>query len=136
MTSNHLFKIVLADDHRLVRQGIKRIIEEDGDMKVIGEAGDGVELLELLKKIHPDLVICDIAMPRMRGLEAAQRVKKTYPDIKVVILSMHRSREYLRQAMAAGVDGYVLKDDADTSLHTAIQEVRHGKTYFSPLLSA
>ena len=135
MTSNHLYKIVLADDHRLVRQGIKRIIEADGQMKVIGEANDGVELLELLEEVHPDLVICDIAMPRMRGLEAAQRVKNAYPDIKVIILSMHRSREYLRQAMAAGVDAYVLKDDADTSLYTAIQEVRRGKTYFSPLLS-
>jgi DNA-binding NarL/FixJ family response regulator len=136
MTSIHFYKIVLADDHRLVRQGIRRIIEADGDIKVIGEAGDGVELLELLEKIHPDLVICDIAMPRLRGLEAAQRVKNVYPDIKVIILSMHRSREYLHRAMSAGVDGYVLKEDADTSLYAAIQEVRHGKTYFSPLLSA
>jgi len=136
MTSNHLYKIVLADDHVLVRQGIKRIIEEDSGMKVVGEAGDGLELLELLEKIHPDLVVCDIAMPRLRGLEAAQRVKKLYPDIKVLILSMHRSREYLRQAMLAGVDGYVLKEDADTALYTAIQKVRRGQQYFSPLLSA
>lgn len=135
MNSNHLYKIVLADDHRLVRQGIKRIIEEDGKMKVIGEAGDGVELLEILEKVHPDLVICDIAMPRLRGLEAAQRVKNLYPDIKVLILSMHRSKEYLRQAMAAGVDGYVLKDDADTALQTAIQEIQAGESYFSPLIS-
>lgn len=135
MNSNHLYKIVLADDHRLVRQGIKRIIEEDGKMKVIGEAGDGLELLEILEKVRPDLVICDIAMPRLRGLEAAQRVKNLYPGVKVLILSMHRSREYLRQAMAAGVDGYVLKEDADTALQIAIQEIRTGKTYFSPLLS-
>jgi DNA-binding NarL/FixJ family response regulator len=118
-----------------VRQGIKRIIEEDGKMKVIGEAGDGVELLELLEKVHPDLVICDIAMPRLRGLEAAQRVKNLYPGIKVLMLSMHRSKEYLRQALVAGVDGYVLKEDADTALQTAIQEIKAGKTYFSPLIS-
>jgi DNA-binding NarL/FixJ family response regulator len=135
MGSNHVYKIVLADDHRLVRQGIKRIIEENGDMRVIGEAGDGMELLEILQKIHPNLVICDIAMPRLRGLEAAQRVKNLYPDVKVIMLSMHRSREYLKQAMAAGVDGYVLKEDADTALTTAIGEVRRGNTYFSPLLS-
>lgn len=133
--TNHFYKIVLAEDHVLVRQGIKRIIEEDGDMQVIGEAGDGLELLELLEKVHPDLAILDIAMPRMRGLEAAQRVKKLYPDIKVLILSMHKSREYLRQALAVGVDGYVLKEDADTALYTAIQEVRRGNTYFSKLLS-
>jgi len=135
MGSNHLYKIVLADDHVLVRQGIKRIIEEDSGMKVVGEAGDGLELLELLEKIHPDLIVCDIAMPRLRGLEAAQRVKNLYPDIKVLILSMHRSREYLRQAMLAGVDGYVLKEDADTALYTAIQAIRRGQQYFSPLLS-
>ncbi|MCX5891990.1 MAG: response regulator transcription factor [Deltaproteobacteria bacterium] len=135
MGSNHIYKIVLADDHRLVRQGIKRIIEENADMRVVGEAGDGMELLEILEKLHPDLVICDIAMPRLRGLEAAQRVKNLYPDIKVLMLSMHRSREYLNQAMAAGVDGYVLKEDADTALTTAIEEVRRGNTYFSPLLS-
>ena len=132
--SNHLFKIVLADDHVLVRRGIKRIIEEDGDLKVVAEAGDGLELLELLQKISPDLVICDIAMPRLRGLEACARVKKLYPHIKVLILSMHKSKQYLRQAMAAGVEGYLLKEDADTALSTAIQAIRSGKTYFSPLL--
>ncbi len=135
MNSNHLFKIVLADDHVLVRRGIRKIIEEDSRMKVIGEAGDGLELLEILKKMQPDLVVLDIAMPRLRGLEAAKRVKELYPDIKVLILSMHRSKEYMRQAQLAGVDGYVLKEDADTSLKTAIRAIRRGKSYFSPLLS-
>jgi DNA-binding NarL/FixJ family response regulator len=134
MTTNQKYSIILADDHRLVRQGIKRIIEEDGSMKVVGEAGDGLELLDLLQKIQPDLVVCDIAMPRLRGLEACFRVKKLYPHIKVLILSMHKSKEYLRQAKAAGVDGYVVKDDADIALYGAIQAIRNGKTYFSPLL--
>ena len=102
---------------------------------IASEAGDGVEHLEILEKIHPDLVVVDIAMPRLRGLEAARRVKNLYPAIKVLILSMHRSKEYLLQAMAAGVDGYVLKEDADTALHTAIQKIRRGKNYYSPLLS-
>lgn len=135
MSKNHLYKIVLADDHVLVRRGIKRIIEEDGDMKVVGEAGDGLELLDILNNIQPDLVVCDIAMPRLRGLEACSQVKKLYPHIKVLILSMHKSKEYLRQAKAAGVDGYVLKEDADTALHTAIQAIRADKTYYSPLLT-
>jgi DNA-binding NarL/FixJ family response regulator len=134
VNSNHQYKIILADDHALVRRGIKKLIEEDGNLKVIGEAGDGLELLDLLEKIHPDLVVLDIAMPRLRGLEAAQRVKDLYPDIKVLILSMHKSKGYLQQAKSTGVEGYVLKEDADTALSTAIREIRHGKTYFSPLL--
>jgi DNA-binding NarL/FixJ family response regulator len=101
-----IYNIILADDHVLVRQGIKRIIEENGQMKVVGEAGDGLELLEILKETSPHMVILDISMPRLRGLEAAERIKRNYPRIKVLILSMHRSKEYLRQALASGVDGY------------------------------
>ena len=128
------YKIVLADDHILVRQGIKRIIQEDRHMEVSGEAGDGQELLELLKKLTPDLVILDISMPRLRGLEAAAIIKKRCPAIKILILSMHRSKEYLHQALATGVDGYLLKEDADLALFTAIEAIRHGRTYISPLL--
>jgi DNA-binding NarL/FixJ family response regulator len=137
MTTDHLYKIILADDHALVRKGIKRVIEEDPHLQVIGEAGDGLELLEILEKIQPQphLVVCDIAMPRLRGLEACLRVKKLYPHIKVLILSMHKSQEYLAQAKAAGVDGYVLKEDADRALYAAIQAIRGGKTFFSTLIA-
>jgi len=128
------YNIVLADDHILVRQGIKKIIQEDGNMQVVGEAGDGLELLEILEKITPDLVILDISMPRLRGLAAAQKIKQFYPDIKVLILSMHRSKEYLQQALAVGVDGYLLKEDADVALFAAIEVVRQGRTFVSPLL--
>jgi DNA-binding NarL/FixJ family response regulator len=128
------YDIVLADDHVLVRQGIKRIIEENGQMQVVGEAGDGLELLEILEEISPHMVILDISMPRLRGLEAAERIKRHYPRIKVLILSMHRSKEYLRQALASGVDGYMLKEDADLSLYAAIETIRAGKTFVSPLL--
>jgi DNA-binding NarL/FixJ family response regulator len=135
MHGDHFYKIILADDHALVRQGVRKIIEEDGNLEVVGEAGDGMELLEILKTIQPDLVIVDIAMPRLRGLEATKRIKHLYPRIKVIILSMHRSKEYLRQAVAAGVSGYLLKEDADTALHIAIKAVRNGKEFFSPLLA-
>ncbi len=135
MGKNQVYKIILADDHVLVRRGIKKVLEEDPNMKVIGEAGDGLQLLELLEKVEPDLVVCDIAMPKLRGLEACYRVKQLYPHIKVLILSMHKSKEYLNQAKSVGVDGYVLKEDADTSLHTAIREIRCGKSYFSVLIS-
>jgi DNA-binding NarL/FixJ family response regulator len=128
------YNIVLADDHILVRQGIKKIIQEDGNMQVVGEAGDGLELLEILEKITPDLVILDISMPRLRGLAAARQIKQFYPDIKVLILSMHRSKEYLQEALAVGVDGYLLKEDADVALFAAIEVVRQGRTFLSPLL--
>ena len=128
------YNIVLADDHILVRQGIKKIIQEDADMQVVGEAGDGIELLELLEKITPHLVILDISMPRLKGLAAAAKIKQLYPDIKVLILSMHRSKEYLHQALAVGVNGYLLKEDADLALFAAIETVRQGQTFVSPLL--
>jgi|WetSurMetagenome_2_1015567.scaffolds.fasta_scaffold643745_1 DNA-binding NarL/FixJ family response regulator len=128
------YEIVLADDHILVRQGIKKIIQEYDDMRVVGEAGDGIELLEMLEKITPDLVILDISMPRLKGLAAARQIKQLYPDIKVLILSMHRSKEYLFQALADGVNGYLLKEDADMGLFSAIEAVRQGKTFVSPLL--
>jgi DNA-binding NarL/FixJ family response regulator len=129
-----LYNIVLADDHILVRQGIKKIIQEDDSMRVVGEAGDGIELMEILERITPHMVILDISMPRLKGLAAAEQIKQLYPDIKMLILSMHRNKEYLRQALAAGVDGYLLKEDADVALFAAIGMVRQGKTFISPLL--
>ena len=128
------YNIVLADDHIWVRQGIKKIILEDGEMRVVGEAGDGLELLEILQEITPDLVILDISMPRLMGLAAAEQIKKLYPDIKVLILTMHRSKEYLHRALAVGVDGYLLKEDADVALLAAIEALRRGQTFISPLL--
>ena len=128
------YNIVLADDHILVRQGIKKIIQEDGDMQVMAEAGDGLELMEILQKITPHLVILDISMPRLNGLVAAAKIKQLYPDIKVLILSMHRSEEYLRRALTAGVNGSLLKEDADLALFAAIETVRQGQTFISPLL--
>lgn len=128
------YNVVLADDHILVRQGIKKIILEDVDMRVVGEAGDGIELLEILEKLTPDLVILDISMPRLRGLAAAAKIKQLYPGIKVLILSMHRSKEYLHRALTIGVNGYLLKEEADLALFVAIAMVRQGQTFISPLL--
>jgi DNA-binding NarL/FixJ family response regulator len=128
------YNIVLADDHILVRQGIKKILQEDQEMRVVGEAADGVELLEILKKTTPELVILDISMPRLKGLAAAAIIRQLYPDIKVLILSMHRSKEYLRQALTSGVHGYLLKEDADVALFAAIEIIRQGKIFISPLL--
>ena len=126
--------IILAEDHVLVRQGLRRIIQEDPTMQVIQEAGDGLELLELLQENTPDIVILDISMPRLGGLEAAQVIKMQYPTIKVMILTMHRERNFFQKALGIGVDGYILKDEADTTLNSAIKAVLKDNAYFSPLL--
>ena len=127
--------IVLADDHVMFRQGVKRIIEETPGLEVVGEANDGLELLNLLKARIPELVILDISMPHLRGLEAIREIKKLYPRVKVIFLTMHRSREFLQQALEAGADGFLLKEDADLELLRAIQTVRGGKKFISTLLS-
>ncbi|MFC1821493.1 response regulator [Thermodesulfobacteriota bacterium] len=129
------YRIVLADDHVMLRQGIKKIIEESKEMKVVGEASDGLELLELLKSATPDMVVLDISMPSLRGIEATREIKMTYPEVKVLILSMHRKKEYLYHSLSAGAAGYCLKEDTDTELFTAIDTIRRGGVYLSPLLS-
>jgi DNA-binding NarL/FixJ family response regulator len=127
--------IILAEDHVLVRQGLRRIIQEDPGVQVIREAGDGEELLVLLKDNTPDVVILDISMPRLGGLGAARIIKKDYPQVKIMILTMHKGKPFFEEAMEIGVQGYILKDEADTALNTAIQAVLKDKTYFSPLIA-
>jgi len=127
--------IALADDHVMFRQGVKRIIEETPGLEVVGEANDGLELLSLLKARLPELVILDISMPHLRGLEATREIKKLYPRVKIIFLTMHRSKEFLHQALEAGADGFLLKEDADFELLRAIQTVKGGKKFISSLLS-
>ena len=129
------YRIVLADDHVMFLKGIKNILEGALDLEVAGEAGDGLELLELIKKATPDRVILDIAMPSLRGLEAAREIKILSPEVKVLILTMHRDKEYVYCAISAGAEGYLLKEDADTELFKAIEKIRSGDYYISPLLS-
>ncbi len=130
-----MYRIVLAEDHTLVRAGIKKIVEDYADLQVVGEAGDGLELLELLKTLDADLVILDISMPKMPGIEVAKEIKRSYPGVKILILTMHKMKEYLNDAIAAGVDGYLLKEDLAKELGSAISKIRQGKTYISSLLS-
>lgn len=129
------YNIVLADDHAILRQGVRKIIEESEDMTVIGEAGDGMELLGLLKKTTPDLIILDISMPNLRGIEATSEIKEANPAIKILILSMHKRKEYLYHALSAGAEGYMLKEDTDRELLSAIETIRRGGVYLSPYLS-
>ncbi len=127
--------IVLADDHVMFRKGVKRIIEETPGLEVVGEANDGLELLRFLKTQLPELVILDISMPHLRGLEATREIKKLYPRVKVILLTMHRSKEFIQQALEAGADGFLLKEDADFDLLRAIEAVRGGVKFISPLLA-
>jgi DNA-binding NarL/FixJ family response regulator len=128
------YRIILADDHALVREGIKRIIQEDPKLTVVDETSDGLELLRLLDETTPDMIILDISMPGLGGIEAIRIIKELYPQIKVLVLTMHKNKEYLYVAMDNGADGYLVKDDANDVLHSAIKTIRRGKTFISPLI--
>jgi len=129
------YQIILADDHKMFRQGVRKIIDETDDLEVIGEADDGLELLELLKKLSPQMVILDISMPKMRGVEATREIKIIDPGIKILILTMHRNKELLYHCFSAGAEGYLLKEDTDTELFSAVDAIRRGRSYVSPILS-
>jgi len=129
------YSIILADDHVLVRQGLRRILEGTDDLEVVGEANDGLELLQLLKHITPQMVILDIFMPNLRGIEAITEIKTMLPDVKILILTMHKDKEYLYLALSAGAKGYLLKEDAPKEFFSAIAKVRKNKTYISPYFS-
>ena len=129
------FAIVLADDHVILRQGLKRILEHAADMAVVGEASDGLALVRLLQRLPCDLVILDISMPRLRGIEAISEIRAVQPHLKVLVLTMHRELELLNAALSEGANGYVLKEDADTQLFAAIGKIRKGGTYVSPKLA-
>ena len=128
------YRIVLADEHLIFRQGIKNILEETGNLKVIGEVGDGLKLLDFLKKETPDMIILDISMPSLRRLEAILEAKIISQNAKILVLSMHRDEEYLYRAISNGSHGYLLKEDADTELFAAIEKIRQGGFYVSPNL--
>lgn len=128
-------RVLLADDHTLVRAGLRKLLESIPDMEVVGEAGDGLELLELAEKLQPQMVLMDIAMPGLNGLDATGRLVKTWPGIRVLILSMHQSAEYVRQALRQGAAAYLLKDSAPLELELAIKAVLKGETYLSPAVS-
>ena len=129
------YRIIIADDHSLIRQGIKAMIAQEPGLEVIAEAADGRELLEALKKIHPDMVILDISMPQVSGIEALGEIHRLYPEIRILVLTMHSNAQYCYHALSAGAHGYLLKDDSDTELLPAIQLIRHGKDYMSPQLT-
>jgi len=132
---NKKINIVLADDHALVRNGLKAMLEFDKDLLVTGEAGNGTDALEVARSVKPDLLILDIRMPGMTGLEAAAKLKSFSPNTKAVILSMHDSEEYVLQALDAGAHGYLLKDTDKNEFVKALKQIHGGNKYFSGAVS-
>ena len=131
MTVVKSIKILLADDHLLVRNGIKSLLEEEDSLKVIGEAANGQEALDLAKELKPDLLIIDVRMPIMDGIEAVGHLHKYAPDTKAIVLSMHDSEEYILKSIKAGASGYLLKDTGKPEFIKAINTISKGGKYFS-----
>jgi DNA-binding NarL/FixJ family response regulator len=127
-------RIIVADDHVLFRQGLKNLLGARSDLEVIGEAADGLQLLGLLNRSLPDIILLDISILNLRGIEVVREIKRAYPRVRILILTMHKDKQYLEQTIAAGARGYLLKEDADTELFTAIEKIKRGRIYVSPNL--
>ncbi|HXI36958.1 MAG TPA: response regulator transcription factor [Burkholderiales bacterium] len=130
-----MIRVVLADDHALVRAGMRSLLNAMADVAVVGEASSGEEALELAGRERPDIVLMDIAMKGMSGLDAAARLRELHPEVRVVILSMHAGEEYVLKALRAGAVGYLLKDAATGELELALRSVMRGESWFSPAVS-
>jgi two-component system response regulator NreC len=128
-------RVLLADDHTILRDGIRALIDGQDDMVVIGEAEDGQATVRLVAKLQPEVVVMDIAMPLLNGLEATRQIQRDFPQVKVLILTMHENEEYIRQVLAAGALGYVLKDAAARDLLGAIRSVYNGEAVLSPAIT-
>jgi len=132
---NKPIKILLADDHTIVRQGLARLLEDQTDLRVVGEATDGRMALEKATALKPDIVIMDIAMPLMNGIEAAKRIRKQLPETKILILSMYSHEHYIHELLETGISGYLLKDSSGRDIINAIQAAMKGETFLSPSIS-
>ncbi len=130
-----MIKILLADDHSLVRQGFKMILDAQQDMQIVGEAGNGREAVELAEKLQPDLIVMDVTMPELNGIEATRRLAQVAPRARVLALSMHKDAVYVREILRAGARGYLLKDSVDADLLAAVRSVAKGEGYLSPGVS-
>jgi DNA-binding NarL/FixJ family response regulator len=129
-------RVILADDHALVRQGFRRILDDEPDITVIGEAGGGAEAIELERRLDPDVVVLDMAMPEIDGLHAAIEILRARPDRPILILSMYDDAQYVRNALAAWVRGYILKNALEVDLIRAVRELAQGRRFLSPELVA
>ncbi|MGR3293950.1 MAG: response regulator, partial [Candidatus Scalindua sp.] len=128
-------KVLLADDHTIVRQGLRALLDSQEDIEVVGEAEDGRQAFEKTKELVPDVVVIDITMPNLNGVEATRQIKKLNPEIKVLVLTVHDNEEYVHQILQAGASGYLLKESAVSDLISAINAVKKGDIFLSPSIS-
>src|SRR4030042_1833062 len=128
-------RVLISEDHTIVRQGLCALLHSDPDIEVIGEASDGLEAFDLAKKLNPDVVLIDIAMKNLNGLEATREIKRLFPSVKILVLTMHDNEEWIFQILKAGASGYLIKDSAMTDLISAIKVIRQGDSYLSPSIS-
>jgi two-component system, NarL family, response regulator NreC len=126
---------LIADDHRIMREGLRSLLEKSGRFECIAEADDGYQAVKLAKELHPDIVIMDIAMPNLNGIEATRQIKTELPEIEVIVLSMHATRNYVAQVLQAGASAYLLKDSAFEELSTALLAISRGGMYLSPAIA-
>ena len=130
-----LITILLADDHDVVRRGMKMLLEDEEGIQIIGEAFDGLDAIEKVKMLMPNVVILDLTMPKMNGIEAAKIISEEYPEVKILIFSMHHNKEYIVKSVENGANGYLLKDTGKDELLRAIKVVSEGRKYFPPEIS-
>lgn len=128
-------RVILADDHSMIREGIKQLLEINGEIQVVGEAADGIECLNLLKKVKADVLLLDINMPRMNGLQVLEKINRGQTEIKVLMLTVHNEVDYLIKAIDIGIDGYLLKDSGSAELKKAIFSIYNGEKYIQPELT-
>lgn len=132
----HAIRVLLVDDHTILREGVRALLADEPEIVVVGEAGDGEEAVEKVDALRPDVVLMDMVMPRMNGLEATSHIKRAHPDVKVLILSMYDDDEYVQQVIQAGASGYLLKGMAADDLVLAIREVHSGSSFLNPAIAA
>jgi DNA-binding NarL/FixJ family response regulator len=129
------FRIVIAEDHTILREGLRSLLSSNPSFEIVGEAEDGREAIKCVEKFKPDLILTDLSMPRMNGMEAIKEIKRESPTIKVLVLTVHRAEEYILATFRAGADGYLLKDSTHAELVMAVKKVLSGKHYISPEIS-
>lgn len=125
-------RVLIADDHTMVRESLVSVLQSDGDVQVVAQASDGIEAIEKALQVRPDIIVVDLSMPRLNGIEVVRRLREALPDTRVLVLTMHQEDEYILQAVRAGASGYLVKDSAAAELLAAVRSLHAGRGYFGP----